>query len=139
MSRSELTSEWTTLQNQFDSYEKYSLLVKLCNIFIFCLALFTSTLSIYVATIISVLWLQDGIWKTFQGRIEERLLYIENLMSNDVLENKTKNGAFQFNSQFSENRKQGLMLIKEYLKQALRPTVAFPHVILFLAHIALFI
>jgi hypothetical protein len=139
MSSSYLASEWTTLQNQFDSYEKYSLLIKLSNIFIFCAGLFTSTSSIYLVIIISALWLQDAIWKTFQGRIEERLLFIESMMSNDTLDDKNTHAAFQFNSQFSENRKQGNMLIKEYLKQMLRPTVAFPHIILLLAQVILFV
>jgi len=129
MNNSNLASEWTTLQNQFDSYEKYSLLIKLCNIIMFCMALFTLTLNFYLLVVSALLWLQDGIWKTFQARIEERLLAVEKLLSND----DNKNNAFQFNSLFSENRKQGLELVKEYLYQSLRPTVAFPHVFIALA------
>jgi len=88
------------------------------------MALFTLTLNFYLLVVSALLWLQDGIWKTFQARIEERLLAVEKLLSND----DNKNNAFQFNSLFSENRKQGLELVKEYLYQSLRPTVAFPHV-----------
>jgi len=93
------------------------------------MALFTLTLNFYLLVVSALLWLQDGIWKTFQARIEERLLAVEKLLSND----DNKNNAFQFNSLFSENRKQGLELVKEYLYQSLRPTVAFPHVFIALA------
>ena len=136
MNNSNLACEWSTLQNQYDSYEKHSLLIKLCNVFIFCIALFTSMLSYYVLIINVVLWLQDGIWKTFQARIEGRLLVVEQLLSNDIDANHSNN-AFQFNLHFCEDRKHGLELIKEYLKQALRPTVAFPHIILVIVQMTL--
>jgi len=136
MNNSYLASEWTTLQNQFDSYEKYSLIIKLFNIFIFCIALFSINLSIYVVLIILVVWIQDGVWKTYQGRIEERLLVLESLLSNEAIDDDNNGSGFQFNRQFSENRKQGVGLLKEYLKQTLRPTVAFPHIVLVLAQMA---
>jgi len=131
MNDSNLASEWVTLQNQFDSYEKYSLLIKLCNIIIFCMAFITSTPSFFILVASALLWFQDSIWKTFQARIEGRLLTVEKLLANDL--NHDNNYAFQFNRLFSQNRKQGLELVKEYLYQSLRPTVAFPHIIIALA------
>jgi hypothetical protein len=46
MNRTELTQEWQVLQNQFDSYEKYSLVIKLLNVGIFFGAYVTDKLSI---------------------------------------------------------------------------------------------
>ncbi len=37
---------------------------------------------------------------------------------------------YQFNSDFILSRPGGIGLVAEYLRQALRPTVAFPHVVL---------
>lgn len=127
MNSTNLSSEWHLLQNQFDSYEKHSLYIKLLSIFVvLCAEIFLVT-SLYIIMILGVLWLQDAIWKTFQARIETRLLHVEASISEEV-----KNNAFQFNSEFMSLRKGGGALVSEYLSQALRPTVAFPHCVLVL-------
>ena len=84
-----------------------------------------------------VLWLQDAIWKTFQSRIEVRLLQLEEYLSGDQSLDRTDQKPYQFNSQYIETRLGTIGLIKEYLRQAIRPTVAYPHVIL-LALVILF-
>ncbi len=118
-------NEWCLLQNQFDSYEKYSLLIKLANAGLLCTAYFVNRMSVFVVFLLLILWMQDAIWKTFQSRIETRLLQIENSLLYESDEN-----AFQFNSQYQINRPGVVGLIAEYLRQTLRPTVAFPHVVL---------
>ena len=119
--------EWQTLQNQFDSYEKWSLLIKLVHISIVSLALIFSQLSLTIAVISMTIWFQDSIWKTFQSRIESRLFSIESSI---------RSGApvipCQFNSEFANNRGSTVSLIKEYLRTAVKPTVAFPHLVLLL-------
>ena len=125
MATNEFKTEWSLLQNQFDSYEKHSLYIKLTSIFILFATQVTITNTIYVLFLLIVLWLQDAIWKTFQSRIETRLLQIEMHIAQ-----ASKEGAFQFNSEYQKVRFSGMSLIKEYACQALRPTVAFPHAVL---------
>ncbi len=77
--------------------------------------------------ILAVLWLQDGIWKTVQSRIETRLLQVENYIAEG-----SEESAFQFNSEYQKSSLSGASLILEYVRQSIRPTVAFPHVVLIL-------
>ncbi len=83
--------------------------------------------------LILTLWLQEGIWKTYQARSGERLLVIE-----AALKNPEKNGieasappfSFSFYSTW-ETQKPGIVgLILEYISNALRPTVMYPYVVL---------
>ena len=92
-----LENEWSVLQNQFDYYEKYSLLIKLANIGLLCAAYFTNNMNFFVMPLLLIVWVQDAIWKTFQSRIESRLLKIENFIS--IGDNDK---AYQFNSQYLE-------------------------------------
>lgn len=124
---SDLKAEWSLLQNQSDSYEKYSLLIKLANIGLLGAAYFSSSMSVFVVFLLLVVWLQDAIWKTYQSRINRRLLQLENYLLNGV------NGkAFQLNSDFLKSRAGVIQLIVENFRQAIKPTVAFPHVVLVL-------
>ena len=120
-----LSLEWQTLQNQFDSYEKYSLLIKLVAIFTTAFALGFEFNLLVPVLIVGVFWLQDGIWKTFQGRFETRLLIVEAALA----ANHNETGC-QFNQQYQQIANSGMGLIKEYLKQCLRPTVMYPYVVL---------
>ena len=129
MTTSHLASEWSLLQKQFDSYEKHSLLIKLSSIGVLAAAYFTNHLSVFVLLLLLVLWLQDAIWKTFQARIDVRLLQLEYLSNEHSLESRD-GMAFQFNSLYAQNRPGNIGLLKEYLRQSLRPTVAFPHIVL---------
>ncbi len=132
MQRSEISTEWTLLQNQFDSYEKYSLIIKLSSIG-FCSAVYLmGKESVFAFIILMTLWLQDAIWKTFQSRIEIRLLQLERLLVQATDTDDGISSAFQFNKQYLDNRPTAAGLVKEYLQQALRPTVAFPHILLLL-------
>ena len=120
-----LSLEWQTLQNQFDSYEKYSLLIKLVAIFTTSFALGFEFNLLVPVLMVGVFWLQDGIWKTFQGRFETRLLIVEAALA----ANHNETGC-QFNQQYQQIANSGIALIKEYLKQCLRPTVMYPYVVL---------
>lgn len=122
-----MENEWSLLQNQFDSYEKYSLLIKLANVAILCAVYIANRPSAFVAFLLLALWLQDAVWKTFQSRIEVRLLQLEAFIR-DGGDAK----PCQFNSEFLRSRPGNSALIGEYFRQALRPTVAFPHALLVL-------
>lgn len=122
-----LALEWSALQNQFDSYEKHSLYIKLLSITLMLVAMISGVASFFIALLLGILWLQDAIWKTFQSRIEPRLLHIEQ----SILQNSHAT-AFQFNSEYNKVCLSGLALISEYFRQSIRPTVAFPHLVLIL-------
>lgn len=125
MDNKEFKTEWCLLQHQFDSYEKHSLYIKLFSVIMLLIFEIFGSINICMVLILAVLWLQDAIWKTFQSRIESRLLQVEKY----ILEG-TEQQAFQFNTEFLKVRLGGLSLITEYVCQSLRPTVAFPHLVL---------
>ena len=132
MSQSPLAAEWAVLQNQCDSYEKFSLLIKLLAIALLSITVVSGSESLLMPALLLVLWLQDAIWKTFQGRIEARLLQLESCLADREAPTSLNQKPYQYNTQFAENRPGTLGLIAEYLQQALRPTVAYPHLVLVL-------
>ncbi len=127
MEKQELKTEWCLLQNQFDSYEKHSLYIKLLSVIVLVAAELTGVITLFIVMLLMALWLQDAIWKTFQSRIETRLLQVEKY----IVENNEEH-AFQFNSDYQRVRLNGLSLVNEYALQSIRPTVAFPHIVLIL-------
>lgn len=135
--KSNLTAEWKTLQNQYDSYEKFSLLIKLVCLSVVSYLYVQAFSACFIIFIIAVFWLQDAIWKTFQSRIEERLLSVENSIKY-IFQNHEQEAiiAYQFNQSFLENRPSSSKLLLTYLKQALRPTIAFPYIVIILATIS---
>jgi len=85
-------------------------------------------------SLILIIWLQDGIWKTFQARSEARLLELERAYA-EVKSSGEKECTligFQLNNEFLLNRPSVAKLLRQYLIQSVRPTVAYPHVILVL-------
>jgi len=134
METKEFKTEWCLLQNQFDSYEKHSLYIKLLSVIILLAVEISDVISIFIVLVLLVLWLQDAIWKTFQSRIEQRLLQVERYISD-----KSEESAFQFNSEYHKVRLSGISLINEYARQSIRPTVAFPHIVLILILLVQFI
>jgi hypothetical protein len=127
-----LQSEWITLQNQFDSYEKCSLVIKLFNILVCCILVFVLDTKLWPLAVVAILWLQDGIWKTFQNRIGRRLEVVERAIQgnpNHTPDNPSHMGM-QFNLAWNQSRPHAVGLVSEYIKQALKPTVAYPHVVL---------
>jgi hypothetical protein len=127
-----LAKEWSLLQTQCDSYEKYSLLIKLFSIGLAAAAYFQSMLSLFLCALLLVLWFQDAIWKTFQSRTEGRILQLESLLAMHHHDQSERCLAYQFNSVYVKSRPNMTGLIKEYLRHALRPTVAFPYSVLLL-------
>ena len=127
---SALQSEWQLMQNQCDSYEKYALIIKLVCLASVVYYLANEFFSMGLFILILCFWGQDAIWKTFQSRIEQRILVIESAFNNP---DEQAAGAFQFQSEFMRNRPNFIGLIVEYAKNALRPTVAFPYIVLVIA------
>jgi hypothetical protein len=122
-----LANEWNVLQNQSDSYEKYSLIIKLIAIILAAITLSFDHDNIIIIALLLTLWLQDAIWKTFQARINTRLLEVEAALADSE---STPLQAYQLNQQYLINRPSSIGLIKEYIRQAIKPTVAFPYSVL---------
>jgi hypothetical protein len=123
-----LQNEWITLQTQYDSYEKCSLAIKLFSILVCCMLVFALDAGIGSLLVAAILWLQDGIWKTFQHRIGQRLEVVEQAIQD--FPDHTSQMGMQFNLTWNQFRPGAIGLISEYIKQALKPTVAYPHVVL---------
>lgn len=130
MRTNDATVEWTLLQNQSDSYEKYSLIIKLTAFALFTLCAIDGLWGIVPGLIICALWLQDAIWKTFQARIEVRLLQLEAFFCDEQAKGTAALKPFQFNREYQSNRGGSAALLREYIGQAVRPTVAFPYAFL---------
>jgi len=116
-----LEREWQTLQGDHERYEQMALIIKLAAT-LSCI--FTFGYFVLALSIIAVLWLQEGIWKTWQHRTAQRLMEIEKMLRSGSGE------AFQFHSRWDANRPGAIGLITEYISNSLRPTVAFPYVVL---------
>ena len=130
--------EWATLQATFEQYERGALTVKLVAVVLVAAGLLTSLAPVLLCVLVAVLWLQEGIWRTFQGRIGSRLLKIEAGLrdvavpghASETVTAPTPALSFQLHSEWQANRPGGLGLIGAYLANSLRPTVAYPYVVL---------
>lgn len=121
-----LGAEWQTLQHNYENYETLALKLKLLSVLLCLIGLVLGVDPIIMLCAVALLWLQEGIWRTFQARLGERLLRVEAL----VRQSATADQAFQLHSEWLEARKGGLALVGEYAAHACRPTVAFPHALL---------
>lgn len=116
-----LHQEWLALQAQHERYEGLALLVKL--------AAFAAVVvvpdNLLALAMLALLWLQEAVLKTFQGRLGDRLLVVEaGLRSGEGV------AAMQLHSDWLLSRPRGEGLIAQYLRSALRPTVALPYPLL---------
>lgn len=116
-----LHHEWLALQAQHERYEALALGVKL--------AAFAATVLVADNTLafalLALLWLQEAVLKTFQSRLGERLLAVER-----GLKSGAEVAAMQLHSDWLASRSRGAGLAADYLKSALRPTVALPYPLL---------
>ena len=128
MSTDSLASEWTLLQEQCFGYERHSLAIKLVATSLVALSLLMPfDIQWPVCVIVGILWLQDAIWKTFHSRIETRIILVEEALA-DVPSTQSR-PAFQLHTQFRAARRKGGAL-GQYLRQGVRPTVAYPYIVL---------
>ena len=121
-----LQLEWLALHRDNEKYEHYSLLIKLIAITLTFIGIIMQQPALLMINFIFILWLQDSIWKTYQGRTNDRILLLEQ----EIINKKQSTSAFSFYSQWQEKRPKALKLMLEYIKSSIRPTVAYPYVIL---------
>ena len=129
-----LQQEWVTLQNNHERYESGSLAIKLVTVVLACAGVAFELESWFVGLFVLVLWLQEGIFKTWQSRLGERLVQLEGLIAQDP---PPAGAAFQLHSGWMARRAGARALLAEYAASAARPTVAFPYVVLLLVLILL--
>ncbi|HQE19770.1 MAG TPA: DRTGG domain-containing protein [Aggregatilineales bacterium] len=72
--KSALQQEWMTLQGQYERYESGGLGIKLAAVVLAFLGVVFELESWFVGLIVLLLWLQEGVFKTFQSRLGDRLL-----------------------------------------------------------------
>lgn len=121
--------EWQTLQNNHEHYETLALAIKLAAI-AFCLAGLALKLPLlWIGFAISLCWLLEGIFKTYQARLGEHLLHVEELLGQAVPEAT----AMQLNTAWLNKRPGSFGLLAGYAGSACRPTVTFPYLPLLLA------
>ncbi len=128
-----LHEQWQTLHNSHESFEQYALIIKLVAI-TSTLLVFTFSVSTPIALLlIATLWLQEGIWKTFQSRTAGAIMAIEEKFA--LNESEQSNGLDQpylLYKQWQANRPNTKAMITEYIQNSLKPTVIYPYLPLML-------
>ena len=75
-----LSQEWTTLQTHHEQYETGGLIIKLASVAL-TVAGFALHLNLkLMLALVALLWLQEGIYRTFQSRLGQRILRVEQLI-----------------------------------------------------------
>ena len=117
--------EWELLHHDHERYDRNALYIKLTAT-IACLLSLAYQLPLLLGIVfVLTLWFQEGIWRTFQSRIADRLLLVEK-----GLKTKENVSTFQLYSSWEQDRPSTAGLIKSYISNSVRPTVAFPYVVL---------
>lgn len=122
-----MAQEWATLQNNHEAQERNALAIKLLAVLLVATSWVTGLELLLAASLVAVLWLQEAILKTWQGRLAERLLLIEAALERGP---QDAQAPFQLHQQWLAQRPHLTGLLAEYGRSALRPTVAYPYVVL---------
>jgi hypothetical protein len=77
----------------------------------------------WIAFTVLVCWIQEGIFKTYQSRLADRLLSVELLLAQPGMAPP----AMQLHTCWIAGRPSGGALLGSYFVSAIRPTVAFPY------------
>jgi len=124
---SDLQQEWAIIHHDIEKYEKFSLLIKLFSILISVIVIAFHVEVLLSLAFICILWLQDGIWTTFQNRMQTRIVIIEKGLRQ---QDGNTHQAYQLYTQWQEQRKGGLAVMTEYITNSIKPTVSYPYVAL---------
>lgn len=77
----------------------------------------------WIGVAVVLCWMEEGIFKTYQSRLADRLLRVESLLQ----QAESSSPAMQLHSEWTARRPGGMRLIAGYAASACRPTVAFPY------------
>jgi hypothetical protein len=122
-----LAQEWTTLQNNHEAYEKSALHIKLLAVALLALGLMVALDPTLLGVLLWILWFQEAMLKTWQGRLADRLGVLEQALK---LGDQAQCQPYQLYSQWLAKRPGLAGLLLEYGRSAMRPTVAFPYGVL---------
>lgn len=123
-----LGQEWQTLQNNHEQYESHALHIKLIAILLFLAGLALKLPLLWIGFALALCWLLEGIFKTYQGRLGDRLLRVEALLGQTT----PTDSAMQLHTAWQDQRPGGIGLLAGYAGSACRPTVTFPYLPLLL-------
>ena len=125
--QSAAAQEWSVLQKLHERYEFGALTIKLTAVVLFFAGIVIELHAAWLVLLLAVLWLQEGIFKTYQGRMGTRLLALElGMAAGETMP------VFAFHSDWLAQRKGLTGQLREYLGSTVRPTVAFPYLVLLL-------
>ena len=128
-----LVEQWHTLHNNHETYENYALIIKLVATTITLFAFAFSVATFVTLLILATLWLQEGIWKTFQQRTANAIITIEDKLAQNEIEQKDEsNEPYLLYKHWQVNRPKTKKLIAEYVSNSLKPTVMYPYLPLLL-------
>ncbi|PKO93247.1 MAG: hypothetical protein CVU16_05175 [Betaproteobacteria bacterium HGW-Betaproteobacteria-10] len=119
-----LSLEWQILHNNHEQHEQSALLIKLSSLALLVVGLAAHLPALWLGLAVSLCWLLEGIYKTYQGRLLERLLIVETLLRQA---DAAHGSALQLYSEWAKQRPRALSLIADYARSALRPTVTIPY------------
>ena len=123
--QSAAAQEWTVLQKLHERYEFGALTIKLTAVVLFFAGLVVELHATWLLLLVALLWLQEGIFKTYQARLGTRLWVLEQGMAaGETLR------VFALHSDWLAQRKGLIGQLREYLGSTVRPTVAFPYLVL---------
>jgi len=124
---SAVSKEWQILQHEHAQYERNALLIKLTATAMAFISLAIVVDLLLVGILIVMLWLQEAMIRTSQARLGKRLLELESLHSQNPQQDSA---AFQLHTNWHIDRGNALTLVGEYLRNAVRPTVAIAYAVL---------
>ena len=128
--------EWAVLQKNFERYEMGGLVIKLAGLTLAVIGITLGLNTAFVILLLLVMWVQEGIYRTFQARIGQRILRVEELIvragATDGLSSPAAgaNMPFQLHSDWRAGRGGVKGLLVEYSASACKPTVAYPYALL---------
>jgi hypothetical protein len=128
VSKQLLVEQWRTLQNNHENYENYALIIKLVATAMALFAFIFSVTSMVTLLLLATLWLQEGIWKTYQQRTVNAIMAIEDKLAlNEAEQTNESMKPYLVYKQWQENRPGTKALIAEYVSNSLKPTVLYPY------------
>lgn len=119
-----LMIQWQTLHQDHEKYEQLALGIKIFSVLLCVLSIVSSIATFIIVLLLATLWLQEGIWKTYQARTSSAILSIEQALT----EKNQDDEIFSLYAQWQKNRPSAASLITEYLTNSLKPTVLFPYI-----------
>lgn len=129
----DLAAEWSLLHGQYQTFENYSLVIKLVAVTLVAQAFIFAHVGWGVLAVVLIFWFTEAVWKTFQARTEADLRFTEQQIDKfrrDGVGHDSAESSFQVYSRWASNRPATTALIGQYISAAKQPTVALTYLLL---------